>query len=118
MSKDWFYFALIGYMFNIFSAVGAWFLPESPRYLCERGKVYELERSLKAIAKVNGIRRFRFNSDDFKDISIIDNSSASVKDDDGQAAIGARFYLKQRTILINLCITQMSFDFFRAHNVF
>ena len=41
--KDWFYFAAIGYLLNIFAAVGAWFLPESPRYLLEKGKIEELE---------------------------------------------------------------------------
>ena len=54
IGKDWFYFGLIGYVLCIISAVGAWFLPESPLYLCEKGQMYELERSLKAIAKLNG----------------------------------------------------------------
>ena len=54
ISKNWLYFALIGYFWNVISAFGAWFLPESPRYLCELGRMYELERSLKTIAKING----------------------------------------------------------------
>ena len=65
VSKDWFYFALIGYVLNIISATGAWFLPESPRYLCEKGLTSELERSLKVIAKVN-FKELNFNAENFK----------------------------------------------------
>ena len=54
ISKDWFWFVMIGYLWNFLSVIGAWFLPESPRYLCEKNQIYELERSLKVIAKING----------------------------------------------------------------
>lgn len=53
IGKNWFYVALVGLCFNFIAALGAWFLPESPKYLCEKGQVYELERSLKVMAKVN-----------------------------------------------------------------
>ena len=33
ISKDWFYFALIGYVFSLWSFIASFFLPESPRYL-------------------------------------------------------------------------------------
>lgn len=54
VSKDWFYFVLVGYLLNVISVVGAWFMPESPIYLCEKGQLYELESSMKVIAKING----------------------------------------------------------------
>ena len=40
--KDWFYFALIGFVLNLFSAVCAWFMPESPRFLLSKGHIDEL----------------------------------------------------------------------------
>lgn len=43
VSNDWYYFAMVGYALNLFTAVGAWLLPESPRYLCEKGRVEELQ---------------------------------------------------------------------------
>lgn len=65
VSKDWIYFASIGYVWSFVSAIGSWFLPESPRYLCEKGKMYELERSLKVIAKING-KELKFDAELFK----------------------------------------------------
>ena len=63
--KDWFYFAAIGWGLNFISAVGSWFLPESPRYLLEKGKIQELEQTMQVIAKVNG-KELRFNPENFK----------------------------------------------------
>ena len=88
VSKDWFYFALVGFSFNVISAVGAWFLPESPRYLCEKQEIYELERSLKAIAKVNG-RQLCFNPEQFKQ-----SSDPATVDNPRPSKTGARFYLR------------------------
>ena len=97
VSKNWFYFALVGYLFNVVSAVGAWFLPESPRYLCERGETYELERSLKAIAKVNR-RQLNFNPDHFT------TNKRREEEEEGKDSKTIGFYLRQRAILVNLGI--------------
>lgn len=65
ISKEWSYFVFVGYIWNWVSAIGAWFLPESPRFLCEKGNMYELERSLKVIARING-KELNFDSNGFK----------------------------------------------------
>ena len=46
ISNDWFNFALIGYVMGIVTAIGAWFLPESPRYLVEKGNMEELKKTM------------------------------------------------------------------------
>lgn len=53
VSRDWFYFALVGYILNLCCAVGAWVLPESPRYLLSKGRIEELQQVMQAIANVN-----------------------------------------------------------------
>ena len=53
VSKEWFYFAMIGYFLNVFTAIGAWFLPESPRYLLNMGKIDELKDVMQTVADVN-----------------------------------------------------------------
>ena len=53
VSKDWFYFVLFGYFLNLISAIGAWFLPESPRYLLSMGKIDELKDVMQIVADTN-----------------------------------------------------------------
>ena len=65
INKDWFYFAMVGYCLNLFAAACAWFLPESPRYLLEKGKIEELKESMEVIARVNQ-KPLRFNQEQFK----------------------------------------------------
>ena len=66
ISKDWFYFASIGYALNLFCAAGAWFMPESPRYLLSKGRIDELKQTMQVIATVNQ-RPLRFNAEHFKE---------------------------------------------------
>lgn len=53
ISKQWQWFYLVGIFFNLVSVVGAYFLPESPKYLHSQGKWDELRVSMNVIAKVN-----------------------------------------------------------------
>ena len=41
INKHWIYFVLIGYIWNIISVVGMYWMPESPRYLLNVGKYEE-----------------------------------------------------------------------------
>lgn len=66
ISKDWFYFAFIGYALNFFCAIGAWFMPESPRYLLSKGRIDDLKQTMQVIATVNQ-RPLRFNAEHFKE---------------------------------------------------
>lgn len=60
VSKDWYNFAMIGYMLNFLTAVGAFLLPESPRFLLEKGRIEELEETMQMIANFNR-KQLRFN---------------------------------------------------------
>ena len=39
IDKHWFWYALIGYAWQIICVVGLYFIPESPRYLVKIGKL-------------------------------------------------------------------------------
>lgn len=52
--KNWIYFALIGQVLAIFSAISSYFLPESPRYLLATKRYAALILVLEKIAKFNG----------------------------------------------------------------
>ena len=53
ISKHWFYFVFIGYIWNIISVIGMYWLPESPRYLMNIGKYEEAKKVFQYIAKLN-----------------------------------------------------------------
>ena len=52
-SRDWFNFAAVGYVFNLFTAMGAFLLPESPRFLLEKGRIDELKETMEVVASFN-----------------------------------------------------------------
>mmetsp|Transcript_24333 Transcript_24333/g.30181 ORF Transcript_24333/g.30181 Transcript_24333/m.30181 type:complete len:110 (-) Transcript_24333:793-1122(-) len=53
IGKDWYFVGVIGFLMNLFTSVTAWFLPESPRYLLEKGEIEELETTMAVVARVN-----------------------------------------------------------------
>jgi hypothetical protein len=53
ISKDWFNFVMVGYCFQLISAVAVWWLPESPIFLLNTGRYKEMKDSLKTIAEWN-----------------------------------------------------------------
>ena len=67
LSKDWYNFAMVGYMLNLFTAMAAFVLPESPRYLLEKGRLDELKNTMQIIAKFNK-KELRFNPSLYKKI--------------------------------------------------
>lgn len=53
ISKDWFWFCLVGYVWNLISIVFLVWVPESPRYLVSVGKLEDARKALAEIAKWN-----------------------------------------------------------------
>ena len=83
VSKEWYLFASIGYVANFLVAIAAWLLPESPRYLLDKGRIDELEATMTTIAKVNQ-KPIRFHRQSFlqpseKDEALIDEESKQAE---------------------------------------
>ena len=53
ISKQWIWFSLIGFVWNIISAALTFWVPESPRFLLSIGKTDEAKVSLEKIASWN-----------------------------------------------------------------
>lgn len=53
ISKHWFYYTLVGYIWQILTVLLVGFLPESPRFLVSVGKLDEAKKSLETIARWN-----------------------------------------------------------------
>ena len=53
ISKEWYWVAAVGYVMNLVTAICSFFLPESPSYLLEKGKIAELAKSMQTIASWN-----------------------------------------------------------------
>ena len=53
ISKQWIWFSLIGFVWNIISAALTFWVPESPRFLLSIGKTDEAKASLEKIASWN-----------------------------------------------------------------
>jgi MFS family permease len=54
ISKDWFWFVMIGFALQVFNFIAIQFLPESPRLLVELGRLDEARVAFEKIAKWNG----------------------------------------------------------------
>ena len=54
VSTNWLGFYMCGYGMSAFALIGTFFLPESPRYMLETGKMSELRQALEQIARWNG----------------------------------------------------------------
>ena len=105
ISKHWFYFGLIGYFFCIGSVTLLFFMPESPAFLINVGKIERANMIFAKIAKING-KEFDL------DISSIGkvNTETSEKTADVSMIEDLKpvsWYLKQRKVMINLIL--MSF---------
>ena len=50
ISKQWFWYCLIGYIWNVISVVLLVWMPESPRYLVSVGKLNEAKKAFATIA--------------------------------------------------------------------
>ena len=53
ISKNWIYINAFGTLLTVVSAVGVWFLPESPKFYISRKKYDDARNSINFIAKVN-----------------------------------------------------------------
>ena len=54
VSKHWFYFGLIGWIFCVTNTILLFFMPESPAFLINVGKVEKANMVFAKIAKMNG----------------------------------------------------------------
>ena len=61
ISKQWFWYCFIGYVWQLISLVCLFWMPESPRYLIKSGKIEQARKALTQIAKTN---RREINWDD------------------------------------------------------
>lgn len=53
VSKHWFWFSLVGYIWNIISAVFMIWMPESPRYLVNSGQLQKAAEAFRIVAWFN-----------------------------------------------------------------
>ena len=53
-ARDWRQICLVGYALQFIGLVGAFWLPESPKFLIEQNRIREAIECLKQIAKANG----------------------------------------------------------------
>ena len=53
ISKQWIWFSLIGFVWNVISATLTFLVPESPRFLLSIGKIDEAKAALEKIARWN-----------------------------------------------------------------
>ena len=60
ISKNWIYINAFGTLLTVVSAVGVWFLPESPKFYISRKRYDEARNSINFIAKVN--KKYEFHS--------------------------------------------------------
>lgn len=58
ISKNWIYINAFGTLLTVVSAVGVWFLPESPKFYISRKRYDEARTSINFIAKVNNQDEF------------------------------------------------------------
>ena len=58
ISKNWIYINAFGTLLTVVSAVGVWFLPESPKFFISRKRYDEARKSINIIAKVNKKEEF------------------------------------------------------------
>ena len=54
INKHWFWFVLVGYIWNLISLIGLAWMPESPRFLVAAGKLQAARKAFQTIAKWNG----------------------------------------------------------------
>jgi len=134
-SKDWFWYVFVGYIFQIWATIGSFLIPETPKYLMKSGQRDVFEAAMKNIAKVNR-KPDAFENEQFDDI--VDDTAIStgvameqesfITNEDGtqvprlltkgkKAEFKAMYFLKQRTILVNLIVMAIvwltwSFNYF------
>lgn len=53
INHHWFYLLGLGYLLALLSMIGSFFLPESPVFLINAGRLSEAKKSLEFIAKFN-----------------------------------------------------------------
>lgn len=53
ISKHWFYFVLVGLIYNVSCIFLLYFIPESPRYLVNAGKLEQARKAFEKIAMFN-----------------------------------------------------------------
>ena len=53
ISKQWFWYCSIGYIWQLISLICLYWMPESPRYLLKSGKFEQAREAFNRIAKMN-----------------------------------------------------------------
>ena len=94
ISKHWVGILLVGYVVQIIGAVSAWCLPESPPFLLSMGRYQEVAKVFARIARFNKKEDFNLTE---HDIRRRNETVFKV-----EAAPSTLYFLKQRTILLNL----------------
>jgi len=76
ISKNWIYINAFGTVLTAVSAVGVWFLPESPKFYISRKRYDEARKSINFIAKVNKKEEFhsKFESEVLEEKQVRDKS--------------------------------------------
>ena len=56
ISKEWKYWYIFAIIISVICLPFVYYIPESPKYLYEKGRFYELRSVIKRIAKTNGVK--------------------------------------------------------------
>ena len=72
ITKEWVYYVYFSLAILVFSLIGIFFIPESGKFLYERGRFDDARKTFKYIAKFNGkkdidIDKLRFDLEDNPD---------------------------------------------------
>jgi Sugar (and other) transporter len=92
ISKNWIYINSFGTLLTVVSAVGVWFLPESPKFYISRKRYDEARQAINFIAKVNKKDEFhsKFESEVLEEKNVRDKALNSSHLDFNLTSPGGR----------------------------